>query len=301
MVKDTSKVGGPDAGFTQRCSLDVTRQELFLFSGLMRDKPTQGTISASLLPNTSTSSSAPQNSNSATGNGANGCSGNASALVSAAGGALGDLQKNNLWIYDLKRRNWSRIKTVGNEEPCPRFAHQIVYDEEAGTHYLFGGNPGEGSNPRRRLDDFWSLKLEKKQKLEDILRRVIFQIRKQQFYEICWARKFSASALNRIPNGAPEGTNASLPSLFPFNPMTFLQNDLSQVVNHDDAEESREFQQLSVWLLNPPSMDPLLDNSSPVGGQIAAGRKRLFQDLISFLPRQMRPPTANLHDFVSLQ
>ena len=27
-------------------------------------------------------------------------------------------------------------------EPRPRYAHQLVYDEEKGAHYIFGGNPG---------------------------------------------------------------------------------------------------------------------------------------------------------------
>ena len=46
-----------------------------------------------------------------------------------------------------------------NVEPCPRFAHQLVYDHLHKVHYLFGGNPGKSSLPKMRLDDFWSLKV----------------------------------------------------------------------------------------------------------------------------------------------
>lgn len=46
-------------------------------------------------------------------------------------------------------------------EPCPRYAHQLVYDDFAKLHYLFGGNPGRSTSPQLRLDDFWILELEK--------------------------------------------------------------------------------------------------------------------------------------------
>ncbi|MPC16516.1 Muskelin [Portunus trituberculatus] len=51
---------------------------------------------------------------------------------------------------------WSKMQHV---EPCPRFAHQLVYDDVNKVHYLFGGNPGKASLPKMRLDDFWSLRL----------------------------------------------------------------------------------------------------------------------------------------------
>lgn len=52
-------------------------------------------------------------------------------------------------------------KGDGVLEPCPRYAHQLVYDELAKTHYLFGGNPGIFQYQQLRLDDFWLLQLEK--------------------------------------------------------------------------------------------------------------------------------------------
>lgn len=51
---------------------------------------------------------------------------------------------------------WTKMQNV---EPCPRFAHQLVFDHIHKVHYLFGGNPGKFSVPKMRLDDFWSLKV----------------------------------------------------------------------------------------------------------------------------------------------
>lgn len=90
---------------------------------------------------------------------------------------------NSFWVYSLRTHRWSRIyycrhsaqdvnsinkanvlgtnKGDGSMEPCPRYAHQLVYDEQAKTHYLFGGNPGIFQYQQLRLDDFWLLHLEK--------------------------------------------------------------------------------------------------------------------------------------------
>ena len=38
LSRDTSRVGGPDPGFTQRATLDLERDELYVFSGLMKEK-----------------------------------------------------------------------------------------------------------------------------------------------------------------------------------------------------------------------------------------------------------------------
>ena len=40
MSKDASKNGGPDAGFTQRATIDLDMNEIYLLSGLVREKIT---------------------------------------------------------------------------------------------------------------------------------------------------------------------------------------------------------------------------------------------------------------------
>lgn len=84
-----------------------------------------------------------------------------------------DSVKNSFWVYDISQNRWSCIykndnidnsSSTSNEaqnpvEPCPRFAHQLVYDHIKKVHYLFGGNPGRSINPTYRLDDFWTLEV----------------------------------------------------------------------------------------------------------------------------------------------
>jgi len=97
--------------------------------------------------------------------------------------------KNSFWVYDILQDRWSCIYrnenwmennnnssnnnnsnssnssndfmlTIGDKsEPCPRFAHQLVYDHIKKVHYLFGGNPGKSQSPKLRLDDFWTLEV----------------------------------------------------------------------------------------------------------------------------------------------
>ena len=67
------------------------------------------------------------------------------------------------------------------DEPCPRFAHPLVLHPQTHTHYVFGGNPGDGTaqNNTTRLDDFWALKMVRDGQTE-VLRACRFLIRKQR-------------------------------------------------------------------------------------------------------------------------
>lgn len=258
MEKDTSRCGGPDAGFTQRATIDLELGELFLFSGLMRDKPS------------STSG------------------------VGDGNPSSGGLSRNTFWVYSLASRQWSRLgEDNASEWPCPRFAHQLVYDPETRTHYLFGGNPGEPGAPKRRLNDLWKLKLERLVQSDDILRRACFLLRRQHYYELCLK--------------GPAGQMDAL---------RFLQNQVSAVVKHTDPSESEEFRSLSGWLfqtvgtgssqatpatgfLSPAARSPILGPGSFLADpedQVAMSRQQLFDQLASLLPESLRPPVANLTD-----
>lgn len=85
-----------------------------------------------------------------------------------------DININSFWMYSLKTNKWSCIYKSGHAtehtyskmnvasiEPCPRYAHQLVYDWVNKVHYLFGGNPGRNTTPELRLDDFWLLFMKK--------------------------------------------------------------------------------------------------------------------------------------------
>ncbi|KAJ3332134.1 Muskelin 1, intracellular mediator containing kelch motif [Blyttiomyces sp. JEL0837] len=191
--RDYSKQGGPDAGFTQRATIDPDLNEFYVLSGLQKDK------------NTSQES-----------------------------------VKNSFWCYNLRKARWSRVYHNENtmpeywaqmkgREPCPRFAHQLVYDPVRRIQFLFGGNPGDPTNLNLRLDDFWELHL-LRPKTTDILRRVKFLIKRQQFREMCDREN-------------------------PIVALQFLQSEVSAVVDHADEKESKEFRELAQCLFHWPGKD----------------------------------------------
>ncbi|XP_010777272.1 muskelin [Notothenia coriiceps] len=191
--------------------------------------------------------------------------------------------RNSFWIYDIARNNWSCVykndqavkenpsKALQEEEPCPRFAHQLVYDEMHKVHYLFGGNPGKSCSPKMRLDDFWSLKLCRPSK-EYLLRHCRYLIRKYRFEEKAQSE--------------------------PLNALKYLQNDLSLTVDHTDPDETKEFQLLPSALFKSSS------DFIPLGfsdvDQTYAQRTQLFDTLVNFFPDSMTPPKGNLVDLITL-
>jgi hypothetical protein len=119
--RDYSRQAGPDAGFTQRATIDADKQEIYILSGYMKVKGH-------------------------------------------------DTVKNSFWVYDIRTNIWKKVyqneainqdnqRMLNESEPCPRFAHQLVYDHINKVQYLFGGNPGDIKDITKRLDDFWELRL----------------------------------------------------------------------------------------------------------------------------------------------
>ncbi|KAI3366507.1 hypothetical protein L3Q82_000638 [Scortum barcoo] len=226
--KDSGMV--PMTGFTQRATIDPELNEIHVLSGLSKDKDKRE-----------------------------------------------ENVRNSFWIYDIARNNWSCVykndqavkenpsKTLQEEEPCPRFAHQLVYDEMHKVHYLFGGNPGKSCSPKMRLDDFWSLKLCRPSK-EYLLRHCRYLIRKYRFEEKAQSEPLSA--------------------------LKYLQNDLSLTVDHTDPDETKEFQLLPSALFKSSS------DFIPLGfsdvDQTYAQRTQLFDTLVNFFPDSMTPPKGNL-------
>lgn len=125
--RDYSQQSGPDAGFTQRATIDAEKKEIYILSGYMKVKGH-------------------------------------------------DPVKNSFWVYDIRTNVWKKVyqnevlkydnQQIYNEtEPCPRFAHQLVYDHINKVQYLFGGNPGDIRDITKRLDDFWELRLSRYEEL----------------------------------------------------------------------------------------------------------------------------------------
>lgn len=209
MTKDTSRAymndlagsTGPDAGFTQRATFDVWRGEMYVYSGLMRER-----VNNAVNPSPSSmhvAAEIPQNTN-------------IQATISTSSGAI-ELDQHqsrmrnqsgggSFWKYNLGERQWTRLERCsvdagdddddggnklqfpfttnaslsGSAEPSPRFAHQLVYDPVWRVHYLFGGNPGDPAMPRLRLHDFWRLDLVRPLGAADVSRRIQFMLRRQQ-------------------------------------------------------------------------------------------------------------------------
>ncbi|KAH6591184.1 hypothetical protein BASA61_005038 [Batrachochytrium salamandrivorans] len=251
IARDYTKSGGPDAGFTQRATIDTDFGEFYVLSGLMREKnSTQETV------------------------------------------------RNSFWVYSIKRNQWSRVyqnenisaeywANMADKEPRPRFAHQLVYNPKLKCQYLFGGNPGEIGNPNLRLDDLWELRLVRPT-TEDVLRRAIFQIRRQKFTEMC------------------QNSTAN-----PFSTLQYLQTQVSLFVNHEDETESKAFRDLSSslfrWTPPCPAESTSTQSGTSTDGMPLSGAKdmyalrtQLYESLLEFFPDSMRDPKENLVDLVPM-
>ncbi|XP_071960685.1 muskelin-like [Antedon mediterranea] len=241
IISDGSKKDGtqmPAAGFTQRATIDPELNELHVLSGLSKDKDKRE-----------------------------------------------EDVKNSFWVYYIDQNRWSCVykndsTSPGKSnkptiEPCPRYAHQLVYDYVHKRHYLFGGNPGKPNSlsPKIRLDDFWSLQLCRPSN-DSILRRCRYLIRKHKFHELASDNQVDA--------------------------LRYLQTELAETVNHKDEEETQEFQQLAASLFrnNEDIADHLLTVEKVNGHPHFTSRTQLFDDLVSFFPEDMSQPVGNLVDLI---
>ncbi|KAJ8518601.1 hypothetical protein ONZ45_g4355 [Pleurotus djamor] len=227
LFADSTATGGPGSFFTQRAVMDSELGEIYVFSGY-----------------------APQT------------SGPATVLVESASDWLYrvDYPRPGKWLKIL-RSSSGRSEGDSAEIPCGRYAHQLVYDTTNRTVYMHGGNAGisidsserplgadadgedtggrsrapdgpgsERKDERResRLDDFWKMVLRRPEPSE-VVRKATYLVRQQQFREMC-EKEPSVKALH------------------------FLQNDISNVVNHGDPEEAEVFRLLLTHLLSPPTL-----------------------------------------------
>lgn len=193
--------------------------------------------------------------------------------------------KNSFWVYYVDQKRWSCVYKNENSdhlywkkqqqfEPCPRYAHQLVYDHINKKHYLFGGNPGKKAVSKPRLDDFWLLML-KRPSNEQLLRRCLYLLRKTKFLEM--------AASN------------------PVQGLKYLQNDMKEVVDLSNPQEREEFQQLASNLFRPPGSDVpihLINVQATESNPHFAVRTELFDTLVNFFPDHMTQPKSNLLDYL---
>jgi len=298
----------PAAGYTQRATIDCQRSEIHVMTGLNfrlnkdKEKGSGG-------------SSAP-----AAGSGNSGCD---DPRVS-----------NSFWVYSIPNNKWTcfyrydsnngggggsasqhqipnkqNCSNNNSQEPRPRYAHQLVYDDVNRTHYMFGGNPGgkQGKEDKLRLGDFWRLHLLRPDQKE-IFRRCCLMIRQAKFLEITAGAGDAACQMEE--EVLPEA-------------LVFLQNHLSTVVDHADPEEERNYQRLASHLFKIPAavtsssgfMSPQKRQRSESSSSFSGGgalledgddsntkfhqlRNELFEKLAAHFPDHMTHPKGNLLDLI---
>ncbi|RHZ78628.1 hypothetical protein Glove_158g98 [Diversispora epigaea] len=188
--------------------------------------------------------------------------------------------KNEFWVYNLPKGKWNKIYQSdafniqywesGNiMEPCPRYAHQMVYDNAHKVQYLFGGRTVEAEvDKQQRLNDFWALHLVRPES-NVILRNIKFQIRIQRFREMCL-----------------EGDTIKA--------LLYLQIQLYQVVDHSNQSESEEFRSLTPNLFHKAEV-----SDEPLN--LFNARTELFEKLLEYFPEEMKQPKGNLLDLVKIE
>ncbi|KAL9540450.1 hypothetical protein MBANPS3_009668 [Mucor bainieri] len=259
IAQDYSKDAGPDAGFTQRATIDEDRQELYVLSGYMRNSG-------------------------------------------------GDVVRNTLWVYSIKRNEWQKVFQNENRdsecwggsskfEPGPRFAHQMVYDSISKKQYIFGGNPGDNTDTTKRLDDFWELVLSKPDP-SSILRKSYYMIRMQRLKELC------SKVCNHQRHHTDDDNADTMIAL------DYLRNQLAPVVNHENEVESSEFHQICANLC---LLETLNDDMEQDDGRdsfifdivksedaLYLERTRLFEKLLEYIPQDMKEPLGKLTNAVRM-
>ncbi|KAF9547697.1 hypothetical protein CPC08DRAFT_715745 [Agrocybe pediades] len=266
VFSDFTHAGGPEGCFTQRAVIDPALKEIYVYCGLTRH------------PNPPPPAPAPS-------------TGSAQPSVTSSAAPTTNLRAHlSNWVYKYDRQpgKWMQVLHPSDkspeEMPLPRFAHQVVYNPKTRTAYLHGGNAGgsvsilssastgggtagaagsaagssdiagndsersrpegdaggeerkEVPTPVRRLNDFWQMEIIRPSP-EEIIRQAKFQIRKQQFREMCEEEE-------------------------PVVALTFLQNQVSNVVDHSNMEETESFRSLLTHLLSPRPRPPPAPSAS---------------------------------------
>eukprot|EP00731_Ephydatia_muelleri_P000998 Em0001g998a len=182
---------------------------------------------------------------------------------------------NALWSYDMGSARWTCMYRSNQglwhrrqpPTPCPRYAHQLVYDEKSHTHYMFGGNPALEKSNKIRLDDFWTLKLVRPS-VADVLRRSRHLLRRQRFQEMA--------------------------SIDPMEALSFLKTTLASTVDHRDPDESDQFRQLASTLFNTAG-------NASLGNSIwRRERMEVYNELNLYFPSHMTQPRSSLVDLISI-
>jgi len=274
----------PAAGYTQRATIDCQRSEIHVMTGLnfrLNKDPKEAALKSQEDPRVTNSFwvySIPNNRWTCF-----------YRYDAAAASSSGRAEQNGLFSAAGSQQagggGGHKSAVSSAAEPKPRYAHQLVYDDQNRVHYMFGGNPGgkQGKEDKLRLGDFWRLQLMRPDQKE-IFRRCCLMIRRSKFLEMT--------------------STGGSPSLPPSDALVFLQSRLSEVVNHADEEEERSYQALASHLFASHLMLGFgtgCPSASPKSEDLHPLRNELFENLAAYFPPHMTHPKGNLIDLIPPQ
>jgi len=166
-------------------------------------------------------------------------------IFQSAGKDLNPRHPGQLWVYQYERHKWTAADRANSgpghgggpstSEPPFRMNQQRVYDPFTRTFWQFGGMSFDTGG--RKVDELWCMSLVRPTH-DDILRKARFNVRRQQFREMC-GKTDSVRALN------------------------FLRTEVAAVVDHNDSNEASSFRYLMSHLLSLPQ-SPLISKRKPV-------------------------------------
>ncbi|EED85132.1 predicted protein [Postia placenta Mad-698-R] len=302
--------GGPEACFTQRAAIDPDLKEIYVFYGLIRDSPGVTVLDPA----------------------------------------------SSVWVYRYDRpdrpgkwSNTSPANTSGSntphgdpisaETPQPRYAHQVVYDRRSKIAYMHGGTSGVVTNVARtpsewtgdwpvkaleglcavtevRLDDLWKLRLERPA-LSDILRRGLFELRRQHFRELCEDAPPVKALTFLQREGSGRGTRFPLfvvasPGYFSFRSARAMPPNVSSLADSSTQSSSQDADMPNIEapreelmkgtpaLVYTMEVDPQEtsrgDSPSPARFK---QRTELFEKLLLFVNTSAKEPEKDLSELVN--
>ncbi|KAM0674430.1 Muskelin 1 [Gurleya vavrai] len=163
-------------------------------------------------------------------------------------------ESSELYQYDILNDKWLNLN-VSSSFPNARSAHSFTYNKETNSLYVFGGNVSD-KNTQSRNNEMWKLNI---QGIDDnsMMNKIRFCIRKYKFISLI-------------------GKDLR-------NALTFLQNDVYDVVDHENIYEEKIFKKIVLELYKE---ERRLNN------------EEIVQELCKFLIDDLKIESKNLFEML---
>ncbi|KAJ3364548.1 Muskelin 1, intracellular mediator containing kelch motif [Allomyces javanicus] len=263
----------------QRAVLDDESNALLVLSHVVPQPATGGSAAASAVAHhaaaaaaahaataAATASTSPVSPTSATSSSTATRRAHVQSAASTAAARAARAARPALWTYRVATGEWTRTYIAPSDtdgEPAARFAHSLTVHTRARTAYLFGGNPNDRSAPQTRLGDMWALDMHAPC-LDAVVRGVKYHVRRARLVEM--ARRGDVG-------GALE----------------YLREKVTPVAPNAEAVSEMA---AGVFL----AMGGMGQEVQADGGW--EERLHVFDRLVPWFPARMRPPTADVADFM---